>query len=132
MSQSLKIGVSNEMMLGRPAITKAATDLENGRQARHIRASSRKVRNPEKRDQTGENRRWTAAKEGRIGLFVARDRGQSRHVLQQNSTALQIENALFTPLLQLPIDAFARRADEHSELLLRDMNLRTEVLRERA
>src|SRR3954451_2237579 len=92
---------------------------------------SGKFRGSEKRDRTGQSRMWKELNKSQIGLFVARDCGQSRHVLQQNSTALQVENAVFTPLLQLPINAFARRADEHPELLLRDVHFGAKVFRER-
>ena len=54
------------------------------------------------------------------------------HVLQQNPAALQVQNAVLAPLLQLTVDAFARRTDEHAELLLRDMHLGAEIGGQRA
>src|SRR5450755_789155 len=131
MSQSLKIGVPNAMMLGqRPQtwlrrIWKTAARPEAS--AAGLARGGAPRRAIEKAKAAGEGR-----KRRPNPLFVARDRGQSRHVLQQNSSPLQVENAVFPPLLQLPIDAFARRADEHPELLLRDVHFGTEVLRERA
>src|SRR6185437_10999221 len=68
----------------------------------------------------------------RNDLFVARHRGQLRHVLQQDAAALQIEDAVAAPGLKLAIDAFARGADEDAELLLRNMNLGAEIGRQRA
>src|SRR3954466_1237594 len=93
---------------------------------------SRKVGGPEKRDRSGRSRRRQPIDEGLSRVFVSCERGQSRDVLQQNSTALQVENAVFTPLLQLPIHAFARRTNEDPKLLLRDVHLGAEILRERA
>src|SRR5690349_14016421 len=98
MSRSLKIGVSNETMLGRAAISKADTAPEHGRQIGQIAASLGTTGMP----QSVANRVQSRAggnDEGRSWLLVARNRGQSRHVLQQNSTALQVENAVFPPLL---------------------------------
>src|SRR5947209_7753312 len=57
MFQSLKIGVANEMMLGRPVITVATTDLEHGRQTRYVGVGRGDSRDAGKRDQTRENRR---------------------------------------------------------------------------
>src|SRR5271166_5439430 len=56
---------------------------------------------------------------GDKGLFVARDRGQLGHVPQQDAAALQVQNAVLAPGLELTIDAFARCADEDAELFLR-------------
>src|ERR1700739_2777884 len=64
-------------------------------------------------------------------LIVARDRGQLVQVLQQDAAALQVKNAVLAPGLQLPVDAFARGADENAELLLRDVHLRAEIGGER-
>src|SRR5215470_9513371 len=60
-------------------------------------------------------------------LFVARNRGQPVHVLQQDAAALQVQNAVLAPALQLPVDALARGADENAELLLRDVHLGAEI-----
>src|ERR1700761_8862821 len=60
-------------------------------------------------------------------LFVARDGGEPGHVLQQDAPALQIEDAVLAPGLQLTVDAFARGADEDAELLLRDVDLGAEI-----
>ena len=60
-------------------------------------------------------------------LLVPRDRGQLGHVLQQNAPALQVQNAVLAPELQLTVDAFARGADEDAELLLRDVHLGAEI-----
>src|ERR1700688_918601 len=68
----------------------------------------------------------------RLFLLVARHRRQLGHVLQQNAPALQIQNAVLAPELQLTVDAFARGADEDTELLLRDMDLGAEIGRQRA
>src|ERR1700760_878972 len=65
-------------------------------------------------------------------LFVARDRGEPGQVLQQDAAALQVEDAILAPGLQLTIDALARGADEDAELLLRDMHLGAEIGGERA
>src|SRR5262249_17951625 len=65
-------------------------------------------------------------------LFVARDRGQLVEILQQHAAALQIEDAVLAPGLQLAVHALARRADEDAELFLRDVHLRSEIGGERA
>src|SRR5437879_1240080 len=65
-------------------------------------------------------------------LLVARDRGQTIQVLQQDAAALQVQNAVLAPGLQLAVDAFARGADEHAELFLRDVHFGTEISGERA
>src|SRR5439155_8126447 len=48
-------------------------------------------------------------------------------ILQQDAAALQVENAVLAPELQLTVDALARGADEDAELLLRNMNFRSEI-----
>src|SRR5216683_5937890 len=68
----------------------------------------------------------------RAPLIVARDRGQLVQVLQQDAAALQVQNTVLAPGLQLTVDAFARRADEDPELLLRDVHFRSVVGAERA
>src|SRR5258708_10832534 len=65
-------------------------------------------------------------------LLVARDRGQPCQVLQQDAAALQIEDAVLAPGLQLPVDALARGADEDAELFLRNVHLGTEIIGQRA
>ena len=55
-----------------------------------------------------------------------------RQVEQQDAAALQIEDSVLAPLLQLAIDAFARRADEDAKLLLRDVDFGAEIRRQRA
>ena len=42
-------------------------------------------------------------------------------------TALQIKDSVLAPLLQLAIDALTCSADEHAELLLRDVYFRAEI-----
>src|SRR5712672_517952 len=80
--------------------------------------------------------RRSAAKSGqRCGaalLLVTRHRGEPVHVQQQNAAALQVENAVLAPELQLTIDAFARGADEDPELLLRDVHLGSVIGSQRA
>src|SRR5207245_6075303 len=49
----------------------------------------------------------------------------------QDAAALQIQNAVLAPELQLTVDAFARGADEDAELFLRDMNLGAKIRRQR-
>jgi len=63
---------------------------------------------------------------------VARDVVQAGHVLQQDAAALQIEDAVLAPGLQLPGDALACGADEHAELLLRNVDFGAEILGEGA
>src|SRR5437868_525670 len=65
-------------------------------------------------------------------LFVARHRGQPAHVQEQDTAALQVQNSVLAPLLQLTVDAFARGADEDAELFLRNMHLGSEVGGQRA
>src|SRR5438105_12912891 len=65
-------------------------------------------------------------------LLVPCNRGQPVQVLQQDAAALQIEDAVLAPALQLTVDAFARGADEHAELFLRDVHFGTEISGERA
>src|SRR5579871_2645935 len=65
-------------------------------------------------------------------LFVACDRGQLGYVPQQDAAALQVQNAVLPPGLQLAVDALARCADEDAELLLRDMHLGAKIGGERA
>ena len=65
-------------------------------------------------------------------LRIPRDVGQTAHVLEQDAAALKIENAVLAPLLELPVDALARRADVNAELLLGDMDLRPVIVGERA
>src|SRR5689334_4856090 len=62
-----------------------------------------------------------------MSSVVAGDRVEARHVLQQDAAALQIQNAILAPGLQLPVDAFASGADEYAELLLRDVDLGAEI-----
>src|SRR5437867_10952346 len=59
-------------------------------------------------------------------------RRQLGHVLQQYPSALQVQNAVLAPELQLTVDAFAGGADEDAELLLRDMHFGTKIGGERA
>src|ERR1700737_3920688 len=65
-------------------------------------------------------------------LLVPRHRRQLGHVLQQYAAALQVQNAVLAPELQLTVDAFAGGADEDAELLLRDVDFRSEVASQRA
>src|SRR5579871_5937055 len=67
--------------------------------------------------------------QARLGgaLLVVRDYGQLVHVLQQNAAALQVEDAVLAPGLELAIDALARCTDEDAELLLRDVHLGAEI-----
>src|SRR5207237_5855847 len=67
-----------------------------------------------------------------MSLFVPRDRGQPAQVLQQDAAALQVQDAVLAPALELTVDAFARSADEHPELFLRDMHFGAEIGGERA
>jgi hypothetical protein len=60
-------------------------------------------------------------------LLVPRDCGEPVQILQQDAAALQVQNAVLAPGLELAVDAFARGADEHPELLLRDMHLGAEI-----
>ena len=64
--------------------------------------------------------------------LVARHRGQPVHVLQQDPAALQVQDAVLAPELQLAVDAFAGGADEYAELLLRDVHLGAEIGGQRA
>src|SRR5262249_31134990 len=61
-----------------------------------------------------------------------RHRGQLGQVLQQDAAALQVQNAVLAPELELAVDAFAGGADEDAELLLGNMNLGAEIGGERA
>src|SRR5262245_58032023 len=61
-------------------------------------------------------------------LLVLRDPVQLVEVLQQDAAALQIEDAVLAPGLQLPVDALACGADEDAKLFLGDMDLGTEIL----
>src|SRR5262245_18818101 len=63
---------------------------------------------------------------------VARDSCQLAQVLQQNAAPLEVQDTILAPDLQLTIDAFARRADENPELLLRDVHFRSIIGGERA
>src|SRR5882757_800654 len=63
---------------------------------------------------------------------VSRHRRQLGHVLQQYPSALQVQNAVLAPELQLAVDAFAGGADEDAELLLRDVDFGAEVASQRA
>src|SRR6478752_747043 len=54
-------------------------------------------------------------------------RRQLGHVLQQYPSALQVQDAVLAPELQLTVDAFAGGADEDAELLLRDVHFGPEV-----
>ncbi len=65
-------------------------------------------------------------------LFVARHRRQLGHVLQQDAAALQVQNAVLAPVLKLPVDAFARGADEYAQLFLRNVHLGAEIGCQRA
>src|SRR6476646_1891380 len=60
-------------------------------------------------------------------LLVPRHRRQPVQVLQQDAAALQVENAVLAPELQLTVDAFAGGADEDAELFLRDVHFGTEI-----
>src|SRR6266404_6504192 len=60
-------------------------------------------------------------------LLVPRHRRQLGHVLQQYPSALQVQDAVLAPELQLTVDAFAGGADEDAELLLRDVHFGTEI-----
>src|SRR5438034_1060729 len=70
------------------------------------------------------NRSWLT-NEG-TSLVPCRRR-QLGHVLQQYPSALQVQNAVLAPQLQLTVDALAGGADEDAELLLRDVHFGTEV-----
>src|SRR4029079_10711965 len=70
------------------------------------------------------NRSWMTTE--RISV-VPCHRRQLGHVLQQYPSALQVENAVLAPELQLTVDAFTGGADEDAELLLRDVHLGTEI-----
>src|SRR3954462_5503685 len=59
-------------------------------------------------------------------------RRQLGHVLQQYPAALQVQNAVLAPELQLAVDALAGGADEDAELLLRDVHLGAEIFAQRA
>src|ERR1700724_1754543 len=65
-------------------------------------------------------------------LLVPRDRGQPVQILQQDAAALQVQDAVLAPGLELTVDAFARRADEHPEVFLGDVHLGAEIGGERA
>ena len=58
---------------------------------------------------------------------VACHRRQLGHILQQYAPALQVQDAVLAPELQLAVDALAGGADENAELLLRDVHFRTEI-----
>jgi hypothetical protein len=45
----------------------------------------------------------------------------------KNPPALQNQNAVLAPELQLAVDAFAHGADENAELFLRDVHFGTEI-----
>ena len=61
-------------------------------------------------------------------LIVPRHRRQLGHVLQQDATALQVEDAVLAPELQLTVDALAGGADEDAELFLRNVHFGTEIV----
>ncbi len=77
------------------------------------------------------NRNGTACFGDAFPSLVPCHRGQLGHILQQDAAALQVQNAILAPELQLTVDAFARRADEDTELLLRDVDFRSEIRRQR-
>src|SRR6267154_4286293 len=73
------------------------------------------------------HRRRCRPRQSSGALIVPRHRRQLVQVLQQDPAALQVQNAVLAPELQLTVDAFAGGADEDAELLLRNMHFRSEV-----
>ncbi|KAH2816221.1 hypothetical protein KXV85_004376, partial [Aspergillus fumigatus] len=65
-------------------------------------------------------------------LVVPRHGGQLVQILQQDAAALQVQDAVLAPELELAVDALAGGADEDAELLLGNVNLGTEIGSQRA
>ena len=95
------------MVLSRMVLSKCGTQSEGRSQKRNARSQKRNAR----------SKRGDARSEfdhHGSGLLVPRHRRQLGHVLQQDAAALQVQNAVLAPELQLAVDAFARGADEHA------------------
>jgi hypothetical protein len=60
---------------------------------------------------------WQVISDDGGNLLVPRHRRQLGHVLQQNASALQVEDAVLAPKLQLAVNAFAGGADKRQLFL---------------